>query len=134
MRLEVKSLKVKMHNKQIYVKKILFLFFLLFINLLFLCDNAISSDLKAPRSEEELRTINIYKACKDSVVFISTLTISQDPFDMFMGQERKEGSGSGVIIDSKKGIVLTNLHVIQNASDPIITIKEKKKTPIKEQV
>ncbi|MDD7473448.1 MAG: trypsin-like peptidase domain-containing protein [Bdellovibrionota bacterium] len=131
MRLEVKSLKVKMHNKQIYVKKILFLFFLLFVNLLFLCDNAISSDLKAPRSEEELRTINIYKACKDSVVFISTLTISQDPFDMFMGQERKEGSGSGVIIDSKKGIVLTNLHVIQNASDLIITINEKEKTRAK---
>ncbi|MGI6679898.1 MAG: S1C family serine protease [Bdellovibrionota bacterium] len=106
----------------------LFLFFILFF---FPQNNLFASDLKAPRSDEELRVIKIYKACKDSVVFISTLTISQDPFDMFMGSQRKQGSGSGVIIDSKKGIVLTNLHVIQNASDLVITINEKEKTRAK---
>ncbi len=85
----------------------------------------------APRSKEEDRVINVYKQCKDSVVFISTVTISRDPFDMFMGNDLKRGSGSGVIIDSKKGIVLTNLHVIQNASDIVITISENEKTKAK---
>lgn len=115
------------------IKSVIFvslsLVFLLNINASF--SDTLASNLKAPRSEEELRTINIYKSCKDSVVFISTLTISQDPFDMFMGVDRKEGSGSGVIIDSKKGIVLTNLHVIQNASDLVIMINEKEKTRAK---
>ena len=105
--------------------------FLVFSFLFIFTGNLLAKEMRAPYSEEELRTINIYKACKDSVVFISTLTISQDPFDMFMGKERKEGSGSGVIIDSKKGIVLTNLHVIQNASDLVITINEKEKTRAK---
>ncbi len=86
---------------------------------------------EVPRSNEENRVINVYKKCKDSVVFISTVTISNDPFDVFMGNNLRRGSGSGVIIDDKKGIVLTNLHVIQNASDIVITISENEKTKAK---
>lgn len=42
------------------------------------------------------------------------------PFDMFFGypeqQYHSENMGSGVIIDGKKGLVLTNAHVINNAA------------------
>lgn len=123
--------------------KIIFLFFSLFVlsfvnnaYALFLDDDEKQSQKlqtqdRAPRSDEEQRVINIYKKCKDAVVFINTLKISNDPFDVFMGVEKKQGSGSGVVIDSQNGIVLTNLHVIQNASDIVISFNENEKTNAK---
>jgi len=69
----------------------------------------------AHRSDDEDRTIKVYRATNEAVVFISTITLTVDPFDMFMEVKPKQGSGSGIIIDDKKGIVLTNLHVIQDA-------------------
>jgi S1-C subfamily serine protease len=67
------------------------------------------------RTREEERTIQAYKKASPSVVFITTVTLTVDPFD-FLGQIKpQEGSGSGVIVDAEAGIILTNLHVIQNA-------------------
>jgi len=70
----------------------------------------------ARRSEEEDRIIRVYKATNEAVVFITTVTLTVDPFDFFPEIKRREGSGSGIIIDEKRGIVLTNLHVIEEAS------------------
>ncbi len=67
------------------------------------------------RSAEESRTIEIYSRAKESVVFISTTTKTIDPFDPFVPYQELKGSGSGVIVDANQGIVLTNLHVIQEA-------------------
>lgn len=69
----------------------------------------------APRSAEEERTIQVYRQAREAVVFISTITLKYDPFDVFMELHPSEGSGSGTIVDAKRGIVLTNLHVISDA-------------------
>jgi S1-C subfamily serine protease len=74
------------------------------------------------RSEEEEKTINVYKKTNDAVVFITTITLSVDPFDFFLELQPREGTGSGVIIDSAKGIILTNLHVIGEAHKIEITL------------
>jgi S1-C subfamily serine protease len=69
----------------------------------------------ARRSEEEERTIQIYKRAEQAVVFINTITLSVDPFELFPEVQQREGSGSGIIVDAQRGIVITNLHVIQDA-------------------
>lgn len=66
-------------------------------------------------SLEEEQNINVYKKTSSAVVFISTITLTFDPFDFFQEFKPKKGSGSGVIVDRKKGIIVTNLHVIQDA-------------------
>ena len=38
----------------------------------------------ASRSDEEERVIQIYRSTNEAVVFITTITLTVDPFDMFM--------------------------------------------------
>ena len=64
---------------------------------------------------QERQNIEVYKKTSSAVVFISTITLTFDPFDFFQEVKPKKGSGSGVIVDSEKGIIVTNLHVIQDA-------------------
>jgi S1-C subfamily serine protease len=67
------------------------------------------------RTEEEEHTINVYKRAKDVVVFISTVTLTIDPTDWFSEIQPQKGTGSGIVIDAEKGIIVTNLHVVQGA-------------------
>ncbi len=80
----------------------------------------------APRTTEEENTISVYKKTKEAVIFISTVSMTVDPFDWFPQYKQQQGSGSGVIIDAKKGIVLTNLHVISNAQKIEIFLSDSK--------
>lgn len=41
-------------------------------------------------------------------------------------QQEKQALGSGVIVDAKKGYILTNNHVIQNADEITVTLKDKR--------
>lgn len=66
--------------------------------------------LQAPRSVEENEIIKVYKAYNEAVVFITTITLTIDPLDFFSEVQPKEGTGSGIIVDSEKGIILTSLH------------------------
>lgn len=75
----------------------------------------VSGNGRARRSPEEQQTIDIYKRAELGVVFITTISLSVDPFDVFPEVQQREGSGSGVVVDATRGIVLTNLHVIQDA-------------------
>lgn len=59
-----------------------------------------------------------------------------DPFQYFFGQRRGQprvqekpfqGLGSGVIIDKDKGYVVTNFHVINDADEIIVTLKDGRK-------
>lgn len=71
-----------------------------------------------------------------SISVIGTHTVKQqnipDAFKFFFGnrgsnqaQERQfKGLGSGVIIDSDKGYIVTNNHVIDNADEIMITLKD----------
>ncbi len=73
----------------------------------------------------------------DGVVHVKTKTISQqqyiNPFDFFFGfgermpsQPREQvGFGSGVII-SKDGYILTNNHVVENASEVSVTLNDNR--------
>lgn len=70
---------------------------------------------QARRSDEENRIIQVYRNTNEAVVYIATITLTVDPFDVFPEVRPREGTGSGIIVDAAKGIVLTNLHVIQDA-------------------
>lgn len=60
----------------------------------------------------EIDSINVYKKLSPSVVTINTTSYEEDDF---MEPVPRQGSGSGVVID-KSGYILTNFHVIENAS------------------
>jgi S1-C subfamily serine protease len=80
----------------------------------------------ATRTEEEQRTISVYKRASEAVVFITTISLAADPNDFFMEVQPKEGTGSGLVIDGEKGIILTNLHVIQDAQRIEISLADGK--------
>lgn len=76
-------------------------------------DIAISETIsRAPRTLEEQQVIDVYKRMNPGVVFITTISLT---FDLFAGVQPQEGTGSGVVIDAKRGLVITNFHVIENA-------------------
>src|SRR6185312_12066521 len=60
---------------------------------------------------EEQNNIDVYKKSIPSVV---NITSRQVAYDFFYGLVPQEGQGSGFIID-KKGYILTNYHVVENA-------------------
>ncbi len=69
----------------------------------------------ASRTEEEQKTIDLYKRVNNSVVFITTRSYVVDPFAFFDEVKPQEGTGTGTVIDVQRGIVITNLHVIESA-------------------
>lgn len=78
-----------------------------------------------PRGElsaEEKSTINLFDRAKDSVVFISTSERVQDIWSRNIYSVPK-GTGSGFIWD-EQGHVVTNFHVIQNASEAIVKLSD----------
>ena len=85
-----------------------------------------SSSTIARRTEEEQRIIDIYRKAGSSVVFITTTSLAIDPFDFSGSGQTREGSGSGVIVDENRGIVLTNLHVIADAQKIEIALNDGK--------
>lgn len=76
------------------------------------------------RTEEEQRTIDIYRSVNAAVVFITTISLEVDPYDFFLQVTPKQGTGSGVIVDAYRGIIITNLHVINDADKIEITIAD----------
>lgn len=93
---------------------------------LILCSFTAADPPLATRTEEETRTITVYKTASEAVVFITTISLAIDPNDIFMEVQPRQGTGSGIIIDANKGIVLTNLHVIQDAQKIDITLSDGK--------
>ena len=73
---------------------------------------------QAPRTEEERQNIEVYRKTNKAVVNVSVQTESFD----FFGPVGQQGSGSGVIIDATNGYVVTNSHVISNASKIAVTL------------
>ncbi|MBP9837475.1 MAG: trypsin-like peptidase domain-containing protein [Proteobacteria bacterium] len=81
----------------------------------------------APRTSVEQETIDIYKKVNEAVVNISTRTSQVDLF----GVSQQEGSGSGVVIDSKQGLVITNYHVVTKAQEIIVNLADGKNYDVK---
>ncbi len=78
----------------------------------------------ATRTDEEARTIAVYKATNEAVAFILTKSLSMDPYDVLPEAKSVEGSGSGIVVDGEKGIIITNLHVIQDAQKIEISLAD----------
>lgn len=60
----------------------------------------------------------------------------QDPFfrryfDVPERRQAQTSAGSGVIIDAQKGYVITNHHVVRNAREILVTLKDRRQFPAK---
>jgi len=69
-------------------------------------------------SADENNNIEIYKASKESVVYITSTTYQRD---FFFGVQAVQGLGSGFLINAD-GQILTNYHVISGSSDVEVTM------------
>ncbi len=84
-------------------------------------DNAISVDTRQDFTADELDNIRVYEQRNQGVVNITTETVSYNWF--LEPVPRDGGSGSGSIIDSR-GYVLTNKHVINDATKVYVTLSD----------
>ena len=70
-------------------------------------------------SHEEAENVRIYQDTNRSVVNITTRSVQPEDFTLTNGT--REGSGSGIVLD-RKGNVLTNYHVIEDARQAAVTL------------
>jgi S1-C subfamily serine protease len=70
---------------------------------------------------EELATIKVFERVAPSVVNIDTTAMQTNLFSMSV-TEVPQGRGSGFVFD-KKGPIVTNFHVIENAAKVSVTVK-----------
>lgn len=75
------------------------------------------------RSEEN--TIRVFKSVSEGVVNITTTSISRD---FFFNPIPSEGSGSGVIVDSR-GNIVTSFHVVSGSSSLEVTLANGSRWP-----
>lgn len=81
--------------------------------------NSVSLNSNPAYTQDEIQNISVYEACNEAVVNINTKTVA---YDWFLEPYVQDGgSGSGSIID-KRGYVLTNVHVIQNATQIYVSL------------
>jgi S1-C subfamily serine protease len=73
-------------------------------------------------SAEERATIALFRQASPSVVYITTLARQRDFFSLNIA-EIPQGSGSGFIWD-QEGHIITNFHVIQEASRAKVTLAD----------
>ena len=85
----------------------------------------ILSGAVSARTTDEENNIEVYKKTAQAVVNVSSVVVK---YDYFYRPVPQQGIGSGVIID-EKGLILTNNHVIQNASVLEITLADGSKWP-----
>ncbi len=72
-------------------------------------------------TQDEIQNITVYEKCSDAVVNINTQVVA---YDWFLEPYIQDGgSGSGSIID-KRGYILTNVHVIQNATKIYVSLSD----------
>ncbi|MHC1725580.1 MAG: S1C family serine protease [Syntrophobacteraceae bacterium] len=74
-------------------------------------------------TEEERNNIDLYQRLASGVVNITSMTMEHD---FFFNVVPRQGTGSGSIID-KRGYVLTNNHVIEDARKLEVTLANGKK-------
>ncbi|MCC6933537.1 MAG: trypsin-like peptidase domain-containing protein [Deltaproteobacteria bacterium] len=82
---------------------------------------------QAPRTEAEQMIIDAYKKSRDAVV---NITSESETYDYF-SSGGEAGSGSGVIIDREKALIITNYHVIAGGNRWIVTLTDGKSYGLK---
>ncbi len=75
------------------------------------------------RTNDEENNIDIFKSASPSVVYITSSRLVRRSFYSLNPQEIPQGSGSGFIWD-EQGYVVTNFHVIQQASRLMVTLQD----------
>jgi S1-C subfamily serine protease len=80
--------------------------------------------VRGPLITEELNNIAVFKTASPSVVNITTLAMARDQFSM-NAQQVPRGTGTGFIWD-ERGYIVTNFHVVQNASGARVTLADQK--------
>ena len=78
---------------------------------------------------DEKSMIDLFKEVSPSVVYITSLSMQQDPF-RFRALEVPQGAGSGFIWD-EKGYIVTNFHVIAEAQGANVTLADRSVWPAK---
>ncbi len=78
-------------------------------------------------AQDEKSMIELFRTVAPSVVYITTLSVQQDPF-RFRALEVPRGSGSGFIWD-EKGHIVTNFHVIAEARGANVTLADQSSWP-----
>jgi len=73
-------------------------------------------------AEDEKATIELFRQAAPSVVYITTKSVRRDAF-RFNLLEIPLGTGSGFVWD-EQGHIVTNFHVIQNASKASVTLSD----------
>ena len=74
-------------------------------------------------SAEEQTTIDLFQRAGSSVVYITSISVERDALSMNVF-EIPQGAGSGFVWD-ERGYIVTNFHLIQNASGARITLSDQ---------
>ncbi|ALO45171.1 S1C family serine protease [Pseudohongiella spirulinae] len=82
-----------------------------------------AADYSAFRTNDEENNIEVFKKASPSVVYITNSRLVRRSFFSLNPQEIPQGSGSGFIWNND-GYVVTNFHVIQNASRVTVTLQD----------
>ena len=79
---------------------------------------------------EGLNAAEIYKRDGPGVVFIVADVVepAQTPFDFGVPQQRGQSTGTGFVID-EEGNILTNAHVVENATDVTVRFSDARTAP-----
>ena len=89
-------------------------------------ESAVSAPVDpASLSDDERRTIEVYRRASPAVVNIATRTLE---WDFFYGPVPGGGTGSGFVV-SEDGIIVTNLHVVEGARDIQVTLGDRTSFP-----
>jgi S1-C subfamily serine protease len=78
---------------------------------------------RGPLAADELNNIAVFKAASPSVVNITALGLERDFFSLNV-QQVPRGTGTGFVWDDK-GHIVTNFHVIQEASSARVTLADQ---------
>ncbi len=78
---------------------------------------------RGPLDAEEVNNIAVFKSASPSVVHITALSAERDLFTLNV-QQVPSGTGTGFVWDDK-GHIVTNFHVIQDASGARVTLADQ---------
>ena len=76
------------------------------------------------QTEDETNNIEIFRAASPSVVFVTNNALYRTNRYSLNMQEIPQGSGTGFVWD-KSGLIVTNVHVIKDASRVTITLQDQ---------
>ena len=76
-------------------------------------------------TQDELKTIELYEKASPAVVYITSYKTEYVSYFFDVYPQTSEGQGSGVIIDSKNGYIVTNYHVVGNADRLTVTLNQE---------